>query len=60
MADMTKINELFRQKLVVVNVGPKSFAQALKQQGYEAVQVNWKPIAGGDAAMQALLRILGY
>ena len=47
MADVSKINELFRSELVVLNVGPKSFAEALARQGYDTVQVNWKPIAGG-------------
>lgn len=47
MADVSKINELFRSKLVVLNVGPKSFATALEKQGYDTVQVNWKPVAGG-------------
>ena len=60
MADVAKINELFQSKLVVLNVGPKSFATALEKQGYDAVQVNWKPVAGGDPKMQRLLRILGY
>jgi hypothetical protein len=32
----------------------------LEDQGYKTVQVNWKPIAGGDAEMQKLLGILGY
>ena len=60
MADVSKINELFRSKLVVLNVGPKSFATALEKQGYDTVQVNWKPVAGGDHVMQKLLRIMGY
>ena len=60
MADVSKINELFRSQLVVLNVGPKSFAEALAKQEYDAVQVNWKPIAGGDPVMQKLLRIMGY
>ena len=60
MADVSKINELFRSELVVLNVGPKSFAEALARQGYDTVQVNWKPIAGGDPLMQKLLRLMGY
>ena len=60
MADVSKINELFRSKLVVLNVGPKSFATALEKKGYDTVQVNWKPVAGGDPVMQKLLRIMGY
>ena len=60
MADVSKINELFQSKLIVLNVGPKSFSTALEKQGFSTVQVNWKPIAGGDAEMQKLLQILGY
>ncbi len=33
--------------------------KALEQQGYETVQVDWKPVAGGDKQMQELLAILG-
>lgn len=57
--DNEKILELFRSPLVVVNVGPKSFADVLEQQGYETVQVDWKPAAGGDKQMQELLALLG-
>jgi FdrA protein len=60
MANTSKIQELFNSELIVLNVGPKSFSAALEDQGYKTVQVNWKPIAGGDAEMQKLLGILGY
>ncbi len=59
MENTDKILDLFRSPLVVVNVGPKSFADVLEQQGYETVQVDWKPIAGGDKQMQELLALLG-
>ncbi len=59
MENSSKILDLFRSPLVVVNVGPKSFADVLEQQGYEAIQVDWKPIAGGDKQMQELLALLG-
>ncbi|MCR5145275.1 MAG: fdrA domain protein [Lachnospiraceae bacterium] len=60
MANTSKIQDLFNSELIVLNVGPKSFSTALEDQGYKTVQVNWKPIAGGDAEMQKLLGILGY
>ncbi|MCR5354959.1 MAG: fdrA domain protein [Lachnospiraceae bacterium] len=60
MVNTSKIQELFNSELIVLNVGPKSFSTALEDQGYKTVQVNWKPIAGGDAEMQKLLGILGY
>lgn len=57
--DCEKILSLFQSELVVVNVGPKLFAEALEKQGYKTVQVDWKPIAGGDREMQEILDVLG-
>ena len=59
MSDVSKILNLFRSELIVVNVGPRSFEEVLEKQGYEAVQVDWKPAAGGDKKMQELLEYLG-
>ena len=47
--------DLFSGGLKVVNLGLESFADNLRAQGVEAVQVDWKPPAGGDAKMVALL-----
>ena len=57
--DCEKILKLFRSELVTVNVGPKLFATALEKQGYKAIQVEWKPMAGGDREMQKILDLLG-
>lgn len=57
--DCEKILNLFRSELVTVNIGPKLFATALEKQGYKALQVEWKPIAGGDREMQKILDLLG-
>ncbi len=57
--DCDKILDLFQSELVVVNVGPKLFATALEKQGYRTVQVDWKPVAGGDREMQKILEVLG-
>lgn len=57
--DCEKIMRLFQSELVVVNVGPKLFAEALEKQKYQTVQVDWKPIAGGDREMQDILAVLG-
>lgn len=54
-----KILDLFRSPLVVINVGPKLFATVLTKQNVEVVQVDWKPIAGGDKEMQDILNVLG-
>ncbi len=45
---MSKVNELFQKDLRVVNFGIESFYQDLKKQSKPAVQVDWKPVAGGD------------
>lgn len=59
MSDTSKMLSLFRSELIVVNVGPKSFADVLEKQGYRTLQVDWKPAAGGDRQMQELLQYLG-
>ncbi len=59
MTDTQKIQRLFRSELIVVNVGPKSFADVLEKQGYQTLQVDWRPAAGGDREMQKMLEYLG-
>ncbi|MDF2510336.1 MAG: hypothetical protein K0S04_202 [Herbinix sp.] len=54
-----KIDELFKSELVVVNIGPKMFGDAVRKQGAEVIQVDWKPLAGGDKEMIAILEALG-
>jgi hypothetical protein len=43
-----KINKLFNEKLEVVNVGLEQFAKPLRDNGINAVQIDWRPPAGGD------------
>jgi FdrA protein len=38
-----------------INVGLESFTESLREQGAGAVQVDWKPAAGGDSDLMALL-----
>lgn len=38
-----------------INVGLESFTESLLDQNVDAVQVDWKPAAGGDADLMALL-----
>ncbi len=59
MADTSKIQQLFESELVVVNIGPRLFGEALEKQGLEVVQVDWRPLAGGDRQMQDILTALG-
>lgn len=42
-------------ELQVINVGLESFAQDLKAQGVAVVQLDWRPPAGGNAKLAALL-----
>ena len=51
----TKIDELLRKPIVVINLGLKKFAESLDEQGVEVVQVDWIPPAGGDKEMVDLL-----
>jgi FdrA protein len=44
--------------LQVVNIGLESFAEDLRAQGAAVVQLDWRPPAGGDARMAALLAAL--
>lgn len=60
MMDTKKIQKLFESQPVVVNVGPRIFAQALEKQHVEVAQVDWKPVAGGDKEMQSILDDLGF
>lgn len=57
--DVKKINELFRKELVVVNMGLDSFADNLRKEEVEVLQMDWKPPAGGNERMISLLEKLG-
>jgi len=50
-----KLKELLDRGPNVINIGVQDFADSLKVQGAEVVQVNWVPPAGGDPEMIALL-----
>jgi len=41
--------------LVAINVGLGMFAESLRAQGVEVVQVDWVPPAGGDKELAGLL-----
>lgn len=44
-----------KQPLAVINVGLESFYESLTSQGAQAVHVEWRPPAGGNEKMAALL-----
>lgn len=52
---MTKINELFKQGLKIINMGLESFNEDLKKQNIKTIQVDWKPPARGNEKMISLL-----
>ena len=47
--------ELFRQPIRVINIGLEGFAEDLQASGVEVVQLDWRPPAGGNTKMLALL-----
>jgi FdrA protein len=46
---------LLPQALRVINIGLASFAEDLRAQGVEVIDVDWRPPAGGNARLAALL-----
>lgn len=55
---MNKIDRLFKQELKVINMGLESFHNDLKELNVETVQMSWRPRAGGNPKMIALLNRL--
>ncbi len=53
--DVANINKLFKEDLSAVNLGLESFAENLRNEGVKAVQVQWKPPAGGNKEIAGLL-----
>jgi hypothetical protein len=54
-------NELERfvqSPLIVIAMGLRGFAESLREQGVEVVQVDWTPPAGGDEELADLLEKL--
>jgi FdrA protein len=46
---------LLRSPLAAINVGLESFAESLQSQGAEAMHVDWRPPAGGNERLMAIL-----
>lgn len=46
---------LLQHRPVFVNVGVRAFGDSLREAGFEVVQVDWSPPAGGDAQLAGLL-----
>ena len=45
----------FQDQFAAINVGLESFYDSIKSQGFEAVQVDWRPPAGGKEDLMAIL-----
>jgi FdrA protein len=55
-AEFTLVNlESLKQPLAAINVGLESFYESLISQGAQALQVDWRPPAGGNEKLASLL-----
>jgi FdrA protein len=52
-------SRVFAKQLKVINIGISGFAEDLKKQGVQVVQVDWSPPASGDLELLRLLEKLG-
>ena len=50
-----RVTDLLVMGPKVVNIGVADFAASMRAQGLAVAQVNWRPPAGGDPEMIALL-----
>jgi len=53
-----KIINLINMKPSVINIGLKSFTEAIQASDAPVVQFNWRPIAGGDEKLMKVLQFL--
>ena len=53
-----KMMSLISNKPSVINIGLKSFTEAVENSGAEVVQFNWRPVAGGDEKLMKVLQFL--
>jgi len=52
--NVSKINKLFGEDLSAINMGLESFADNLRREEVPAMQVDWRPPAGGNKKLAAL------
>lgn len=48
-------SNVFDAPLRVINIGLASFADDLRAQGVQVIELDWRPPAGGDSRLAALL-----
>jgi len=53
-----QVGLFFQQPFAAINVGLESFYASLKQQGAPVIQVDWRPPAGGNERLMAILEKL--
>ena len=53
--DVRKIHELFDKELKVINMGLDSFAENLRREKVDVLQMDWRPPAGGNKRLISLL-----
>jgi hypothetical protein len=51
-----KITRLFKQELKVINLGLAAFGDSLQEQDIKVMQMSWRPPAGGNKKLIALLK----
>ena len=51
----TPLLDLLQVPPVFLNVGVRAFGESLREAGFQVVQVDWSPPAGGDARVAGLL-----
>ena len=56
---MTDATDIQGKIIAVINIGLELFADTLKDQGIDVINVDWRPPAGGDKKMAELLNKLG-
>ncbi len=52
---MNTIDNLFKNEITVLNIGAETFTAELKLQGINAIQLDWKPPAGGNPELIKVL-----
>lgn len=55
---MSKINELFKQELEVLNIGLETFNTAVHDQGVDSIHLQWRPPANGNPMLASMLNDL--
>ena len=58
-SDKVEKKNILSENLKVINIGISTFADDLRSQNVEVINVDWKPPAGGDPEMLKLLEKLG-